>query len=237
MLNRFFKTVFMSVIATASLANAQNSAIIFEETTTTTTRSVTVLKGGLEVGLGDVRVIRPHVRMSKGNVRIGSHVITSDNRSGVVTGIFVQENKIVIKDSYYGNRTWNLHQVAVTQGCIGAHCVGDMVITSDNRKGTFAGYFNDGRMVVTDSYYGNRTFAHSAVGMSVGCTELFCAGDRVITSDNRSGVVSGFFPDGRVIIQDSYYGNRTWRSEQIALTEAVCANIFIERVRSCGGRY
>lgn len=114
MLNRFFKTVFISVIATASLANAQNSAIIFEETTTTTTRSVTVLKGGLEVGLGDVRVIRPHVRMSKGNVRIGSHVITSDNRYGVVTGIFVQENKIVIKDSYYGNRTWNLHQVAVT---------------------------------------------------------------------------------------------------------------------------
>lgn len=31
MLNRFFKTVFMSVIATASLANAQNSAIILKK--------------------------------------------------------------------------------------------------------------------------------------------------------------------------------------------------------------
>lgn len=237
MLNKISKTVFLNVIAVASLASAQNSAIIFEETTTTTTRSVTVLKGGLEVELGGIQIVRPHVRMSKGNVRVGSQVITSDNRSGTVTGIFVQQNRIVVQDSVFGNRTWGLNQIAVTQGCYGPHCVGDTVVTSDNRTGRFAGYFNDGRLVVTDSVFGNRTFSINSVGMSMGCTYELCAGDRVITSDNRSGIVAGFFPDGRIVVRDSVFGNRTWSFAQIALTEAVCANIFIERVRSCGRRY
>lgn len=236
MISSISKKLFLGVITIATLANAQSSAIIFEESTTTT-RSVTVLQGGLSVDLGGIQVVRPHRRMSKGNVGIGSAVITSDNRNGTVTGIFVQQNRIVVQDSYYGNRTWNLNQIAVTRGCNGPHCVGDEVITSDNRSGKFVGYFNDGRIVVKDSYYGNRTWKVHQVGMSMGCTPELCSGDTVISSDNRSGVVSGFFPDGRVVVKDSYYGNRTWRSDQLAMTQAVCTNIFIQRVRLCGGRY
>lgn len=211
--------------------SAQAGKIIFEQTTVTETSIV--LEGGMSVELGKISIVRPYTSLKSGTVRINSTVITSDNRSGVVKGMFVNENKVIVQDSYYGNRTWTLDNIAVTEGCSGSLCVGDKVITSDNRSGVVKGYFNSGKIVVQDSYYGNRTWNADKVAFGFGCTDLLCAGDQVITSDNRSGEVVGFFGDGKVVVQDSYYGNRTWNADKIALTTAVCTNIYIQRVKFC----
>lgn len=211
--------------------SAQAAGIIFEQETTRT--KVTILDSGMSVDIGNITLIRPRLKMEQGRVRVGSTVITSDNRSGTVTGIFPNDNKIVVSDSYYGNRTWTLDKIAVTNGCSGAVCVNDNVVTSDNRSGRVVGYFNSGNIVVYDSYYENRTWDSSKVAFAFGCSGDFCAGDKVITTDNREGKISAFFPNGDVVVYDSYYENRTWSRSKIALTGAICTNIYIQRTEFC----
>lgn len=227
------KKFLLGMTLLTSLTTYADTKIIFEEQTTTTTK-LTIINNGEQIKYGDIDVARAPRTFQKGHVRIGDKVITSDNRSGVVQSMFVAKNTIVVYDSYYGNRTWKLSDIAVTSGCVNdSLCVGDDVITSDEREGKIAGYFGDGNVVIYDSYYGNRTWEQKEIAITYGCTNLFCKDDKVITSDNRSGRVSGFFRDGTVIIYDHYYGNRTWNQGDISVTEGLCTNIYIKRIEFC----
>jgi hypothetical protein len=226
------KSLISALILASSIGSVFAQTIIFEEQTTTT-RKLTIINGGMEIKYGQTPIAVPMRAYSAGRVRIGDNVITSDNRAGKVQSVFVAQQKIVVADSYYGNRTFSLDKIAVTQGCVNSICVDDKVVTSDNRDGKVAGYFSDGRVVVSDSYYGYRTFSQDNVALSLGCTELFCVGDSVITSDNRNGKVTAFFGDGRITVADSFYGNRTFSEENVSVTSGVCTNIYTHRVNFC----
>lgn len=221
----------LSLLTLVSSSGVSAQVIIFEEEVRTT--RVTVINGGHVDTHGDLEIVRKPRERSQGRVRIGSKVITSDNRNGEIRSMFVSDDKVVVYDNYYGNRTWRLKDIAVTSGCVGPFCVGDDVITSDNRSGKVQGFFNDGKIVVYDNYYGNRTWSQNKIGITDGCDSLFCVGDKVITSDNRNGVVKGFHANGNVVVYDYYYGNRTWSQEKISITNGVCGNIYIERINFC----
>ena len=188
---------------------------------------------------GSVRVVRARRPLPAGRVKIGSQVITSDNRRGTLVGMSVSNDRVVVEDPsvYYGKRSFNLNQIAVTQGCVEGICVGDSVVTSDLREGRVVGFFADKRIVVEDPsvYYGLRQFTIDKLGIKEGCSDLFCIGDRVITGDNREGEVIAFNYNGSIVVKDPsvYYGNRNWDERKISLTRGVCANIFVERVEFC----
>lgn len=222
----------ISAISSFSSAYARESrqTIIFEEEVRTTRL---IIVGGYEERHGDTHIVRSRRNREQGRIRIGSKVITSDLREGTVKAMSTSRDSITVYDSYYGNRSWSLDRIAVTNCCVDVFCVGDKVITSDERNGVVAGYFGDGRIVVKDSYYGNRTWSTDRVAVTEGCTDQLCVGDRVVTSDNRNGTVSGFHANGQVVVYDSYYGNRKWSEDRISLTEGVCANIYVERVEFC----
>ncbi len=192
-----------------------------------------IRKGGMEVRIGDVRLVRAFRKHAPGTVRIGSKVITTDGREGIITGMFIDKNKVVVQDDYYGNRNWTTDQIAVTQGCMGPFCIGDKAVVSDGREGIVAGYFNSGALAVKDDYYGNRIREQAKVAVMNACSEHFCSGDTVITADGRAGILQGFLGDGRVAVKDDYYGNRFWKRSDVAVTQAVCANIFVRRVGYC----
>lgn len=223
---------FVAAFLTAmTMTSAFAQVIIFEEEVRTT--RVTVINGGQIENHGDIQIGRAPRPRANGRLGIGSSVITSDNRAGVVKSMFVAKDIVVVFDSYYGNRQWKLKDIAVTSGCNGPFCAGDTVITSDHRAGVVKGYFSNGDIVVFDSYYGNRTWNQSEIALTNGCDSMFCTGDKVITSDNRSGVVKAFHPNGDLEVFDSYYGNRTWDRQEISITAGVCANIYVNRVRMC----
>lgn len=225
------KFIPLTMLSLMVSANVAAQVIIFEEEVRSS--RVTVINGGYVDRHGDFEIIRRPRERAQGRVRIGSKVITSDNRSGVIKSMFVSDDKVVVYDNYYGNRTWRLKDIAVTSGCVGPFCVGDSVITDDNRSGEVKGFFNNGKIVVYDNYYGNRTWSQNKIAITDGCDNTFCIGDRVITSDNRNGVVKGFHADGKVIVYDNYYGNRQWSQNNISITNGVCGNIYIERVHFC----
>jgi hypothetical protein len=210
---------------------AQAQAIIFEEEVVT--RKLTIMPGGMEVLHGSVIIGGPRREMMKGRVKIGSSIITHDMLPGTLLAMNVAENTLTVKDGYYGNRTTNLNKIAVTSGCVGPFCVGDQVITNDQLTGTVMGFFNDGDLVVKDGYYGNRRKSQNSLALTYGCSGMFCIGDKVITKDNMSGVVKGFHADGSIVVKDGYYGMRTHSETSLSVTEGVCANIFIQRVRFC----
>ena len=227
------KKLLIGMTLLASINSHADSTIIFEESTTTT-KKLTIINNGQQELYGSIDLARAPRTYSAGRVRIGDNVITSDKRHGVVKSMFVSSNKVVVNDRYYGNRTWTLSDIAVTSGCATRSlCVNDDVITSDKRSGTIAGYFGDGTIVVNDRYYGNRIFNQKDIALTDGCSSLFCKGDSVITSDNRSGVVSGFFGDGTIIVNNEYYGNRVFNQDDISITEGVCSNIYVDRLSFC----
>lgn len=228
------KKFFMGTVLLLSLNSLANSVIIFEQSTTT---KLTIINDGQQERFGNLDIIRaprPYYPSLKGRIRIGDRVITSDKREGVVKSMFPSSDNVVVFDEYYGNRTLMLSQIAVTSACATRSlCVDDEVITSDKRSGVIAGYFGDGTIAVKDKYFGYRIFEQRQLAVTEGCTNYFCIGDRVITSANRSGVVSGFFGDGTVAINDSYFGYGIFRQKDLSITDGVCSDIYIERVNFC----
>lgn len=226
------KKTFLPLLLLGIFSNSlMAQPIIFEEEVRTT--KMTIINGGQVEKHGDVEIVRGPRERKQGRVRVGSRVITRDDREGTVVSMFISKNLVVVRDSYHGNRQWTLDEIAVTSGCLGVFCVNDRVITSDNRSGVVAGFFNDGTVVVKDSYHGYRQWPQRELAVTVGCNHLFCINDKVITSDDREGTVSGFYSNGYIAVLDSYHGYRTWREDEISITKGVCANIYVRRVNFC----
>jgi hypothetical protein len=123
--------------------------------------------------------------------------------------------------------------VAVTKGCTDGFCIDDTVITKNLSSGKVVGYFNNGDVVVYIQYYGNSRHTSDSIGVTHGCTRDFCVGDTVIAPDNASGTIVGLMANGEVVVYIQYYGNRSYRTDQLAVTKAICTNIYRHRAYYC----
>lgn len=227
--------VLLIILSLLSFSSAGFSrSIIFEEPTSTQSyNNISVLDGGMVVNFGRIEHIRKKYQFEQGRVRIGSWVITADGARGKVVGMFLATDKVVVQDHILQNKTWSTSKIAVTNGCVDAFCVGDKVITVDQNTGTVVGYFGNGQLVVQTSILENKIWNQNQVAFAFGCSAENCVGDGVITADEKNGRISGLFGDGRIVVQNAILQHRIWFPEQIALTNAVCTNIYFRRVHFC----
>ncbi len=190
----------------------------------------------ISVKVGVVTIARPFVKMENGSIRIGSDVITSRMNTAKVTGFFPNTKKLVVsEDNFMGTQQYSLNELAVRNGCNGALCVGDEVYTHRANSAKIIGFFANGDIVVAESnFMGTQRLAPENVAAAFGCTALYCAGDQVITSRNNQATVSAFFPNGDILVSESnFMGNQRYSRSDLALTRALCANIYINRVGIC----
>lgn len=189
---------------------------------------------GMQIEFGNQRFARERVQMTNGNLRVGSTVITNRGSMAQVVGMNPSTQQLSIR---FGNgviENRDLSSLAVTNGCNQVFCVGEQLVTDRGSIVVAQGFFQDGSVAIR---FGNGVIEKRDVyslGLMNACNNLFCSGDTAIT--NRGSVVNvvGFYADGSVAIK---FGNgviekRDTRS--LSLTQAVCANIYINRVGFCG---
>lgn len=189
---------------------------------------------GMQIEFGNQRFARERVQMTNGSLRIGSTVITKRGSVVQVVGMNPSTQQLSIRYSNGVITNENLSNLAVTNGCNQVFCVGEQLVTNRGSLVVARGFFQDGSVAIE---YSNRVITKAdvlSVGLMNACNQLFCAGDTAITNRGSIVKVIGFFADGSVAIE---YSNRVISKTEVyslSLTQAVCANIYINRVGFCG---
>jgi hypothetical protein len=184
---------------------------------------------------GSIRIYREMRERRRGRIEIGSKVLTPSLQKGTVTGILPGPGEAVVSVPYLGSTRYPVYDLAVTEGCTDGFCVGEKVITPQLQQGTVLGFFRDGDLVIEVQYLGNSRLRAETAGFTTGCTENFCVGDKTITPNNQNGTVIGLLSNGEVVVSVQYLGNSKHSADRLAVTEAICTNIYYHRATYCSG--
>ena len=229
-----FKKAVASALIIASMQSAHAGKIDID--VDFGNQQVTVSTNGMEITIQNKKLYRKRVQMVPGRIAIGSFVITDGNSQGKIVAMNPTTKVITIQRIYDGELLQKtLAQIAVTQGCDGAFCTGDNVITDGHSEGKIVGFFANGTIVIQRIYDGELLQKTDAqLALTDVCDGLFCTGDKVITDGNSVGRVAGILSNGTIIVRRDYDGELLDKAaSQLSVTSAICANIYINRVTSC----
>lgn len=243
------KRLILSALIFLSATTSANE-ILFHNDLGPTPSDMTLRGNAMSVEIGTLHLARPRIHMRNGSIGIGAKVVTDGMDTGRITAYFPKTGFIAVdQGSREGTHQYKIHELAATNGCNGALCVGDSVFTArifgsifsgHIFSGRIAGFFADGDIVVDEGdRYGLARFNPRSVGPAFGCASNFCVGDRVMLSANSNeGTIDGFFPNGDLLIgQGDREGQIRLRSDEVVLLRATCQNITIQRVEICGKRF
>lgn len=230
-MKKMFLAVF-AILCVAQISSAQQVTIDMDFGGGTG-GTLVVREDGMTVEFGQRHFARRRIQMRSGTLRIGSEVITRAGDAVKIVGM--NPTSRAIKVQYWNGtiREANLENLGVTNGCNQVFCVGEELITRAGDTVTVAAFFADGTVSVR---YWNGTVRQSAVenlGLTNACSDMLCSGDKVITRGNDNVEVAAFYMDGTVSIR---YWNGSVRNADVSglsLTQAVCANIYVNRVGLC----
>lgn len=196
--------------------------------------TIQVNNTGMRVEFGGRPFARRIVRMTNGSVYIGSTMITNRGSPVTVVGMNPAQQTLSVQfsDRSIANRT--LSELAVTNGCNQVFCVGEQLVTDRGSIVTVRGFYQNGNVAVE---FSDRSIAQRDVytlGLMESCSAALCTGDTVITDRGSVVRVVGFFADGMVAVQFSDRSIAKRDPHTLSMTEAVCGNIYINRVTYCG---
>lgn len=224
------KKYLLALISTLALAQGAAAQKVQINIDMGSSGSLVILPQGMVVEFGRLQMARSRVVMTNGNLGIGSDIITIDSYRGKVIAINPATQALSVEIGR-GIYKYNLEQVAVTNGCNGVYCVGELVRTNDLYSGVVAGFFGDGKTVVKIGH-GLYNYRPDELGLTSACIANFCTGDAVVTDDNYAGKVDAIFSDGSLAVKIGGSAFK-YKVESLSMTQAICANIYIQRVGLC----
>ncbi len=104
------------------------------------------------------------------NICVGSRIIDGDDLVGTVVEIFNNREAKVTLDGYSGTHIRDVSTLARGYRCIGAVCVGNSVMDSDDLTGRVQALFANGKVQVTlDGYSGLHIRDYNSLGLKLSC--------------------------------------------------------------------
>lgn len=160
-------------------------------------------KGRMMVQFGETSLARKRVEMTSAKLRVGSKVITRANYEATVVSLIAGPQGIKVRYKDGTITEVKLKDLGATEGCNGAFCVGEDVITRSGYRAKAVALFTDGAVTVQywDNSLSNKNLKDVAVTNA--CNTNLCTGDKAIISRNNVVSVVGFFSDGKIAVE--YY--------------------------------
>ncbi len=140
-----------------------------------------------------------------GPLRVGSSVMSTDLRMGIVNRI-TPEGAYVQVDGL--ERRYDIRHLAVSNGCNGVFCLNELVMIGHNQNvitAQVAGFHPDGRIAVR----GLDQVSHlrfmldpSEIAFTQACIGTLCTNDQVsITNRGWQGRIEAIYPDKRIVVR------------------------------------